>query len=722
MGGARRIFLGATALAGIACLPVGAAALDPAIKLGPKDIGGVVTGPQGPEAGVWVIAETDDLPTKFARIVVTDDKGRYLVPDLPKAKYRVWVRGYGLVDSAKTNSEPGHGLDLTAVVAPKPIDAAQYYPAIYWLSMLKIPEKSLFPGTGTGPNGNGMPTSQKSQSEWLDNVKSNGCVGCHQLGSIGTRVIPKEFGTFKTSAEAWERRIQSGQAMSSMASTISRFDTHRALTLFGDWTDRIAAGELPADKPERPKGIERNVVVTLWDWSRPTAYMHDEISTDRRKPTVNANGKIYGAPEYSTDYLPVLDPVTNKTWEIKLSPRDPKTESSHTDPMAPSAYWGEDAIWDSQTVTHNPMMDQKGRAWFTSRIRPAADPAWCQSGTDNPSAKLLPLKSSGRQLSMFDPKTNKFTLIDTCFGTHHLQFAEDANNTLWTSSGGAGDVVGWLNTKLFDETGDERKAQGWTPIILDTSGTGKRGEWTEPGKPQEPGKNMRISVSLYGISPAADGTVWGSVRQFPGRIVHIIPGNDPPNTTLSEIFDVPYDVADPAKRGYGPRGMDIDREGVVWVPLSSGAMGAFDRRKCKGPMNGPTATGKHCPEGWTLYPFPGPQFQGVSETGSVESAYYTWVDQHDTLGLGRDVPMATGNENESILALVDGKWVNLRVPYPLGFYAKGLDGRIDDPKGGWKGRGLWTTTGTRAPFHMEGGKGNRPKVVKIQVRPNPLAN
>ena len=84
--------------------------------------------------------------------------------------------------------------------------------------------------------------------------------------------------------------------------------------------------------------------------------------------------------------------------------------------------------------------------------------------------------------------------------------------------------------------------------------------------------------------------------------------------------------------------------------------------------------------------------------------------------------MATGNENENILALVDGKWVNLRIPYPMGFYAKGLDGRIDDPKAGWKGRGLWTTTGTRAPFHMEGGKGTRPKVVKIQVRPNPLAN
>ena len=720
MGGARRVLFGM--LAGAAILPLGAHAqgTDPAIKIGKKDLGGIVKSPKGPEAGVWVIAETDDLPTKFARMVVTDDKGRYLLPDLPKANYRVWVRGYGLVDSPKTATQPGHSLNLAAVPAPSAAEAAQYYPAIYWLSMLKIPEKSLFPGTGA--TGNGMPTNQKSQAEWLDNIKSNGCVGCHQLGNKATRTIPKEFGTFKTSAEAWERRIQSGQAMMSMANTVSRFDTKRAFSLFGDWTDRIAAGELPFAQPERPKGVERNVVVTEWDWSRPTAYVHDEIATDRRKPTINANGWIYGSAEYSTDYLPVLDPVTNKAWEIKVGVRDPKTESSRTDAMAPSAYWGENPIWDSQTNTHNPMLDQKGRAWFTTRIRPAQNPTWCQAGSDHPSAKLQPIKGSGRQLSMYDPKTDKFTLIDTCFGTHHLSFAEDANNTLWTSSGGAGDVVGWLNTKLFDETGDEQKSQGWTPLILDTNGNGKPDDWTEPGKPQEPGKDMRISVSLYGISPAADGTVWGSVRQFPGRIVHIIPGATPPSTTLTEVFDVPWDSKAPVEKGYGPRGMDIDREGVVWVPLSSGEMGAFDRRKCKGPMNGPTATGKHCPEGWTLYPFPGPQFKGVEAPGSAESSYYTWVDQRNTLGLGNDVPMATGNENESILALVNGNWVNLRVPYPMGFYAKGLDGRIDDPKGGWKGRGLWTTTGTRAPFHMEGGKGNRPKVIKIQVRPDPLAN
>ena len=105
----------------------------------------------------------------------------------------------------------------------------------------------------------------------------------------------------------------------------------------------------------------------------------------------------------------------------------------------------------------------------------------------------------------------------------------------------------------------------------------------------------------------------------------------------------------------------------------------------------------------------------------MEASYYTWVDQFDTFGLGKDIPIATGNLNDSLRALVDGKFVNLRVPYPLGFYAKWLDGRIDNPKAGWKGKGLWPTTGTRTPFHMEGGKGTKHKVVKFQLRPDSLA-
>jgi hypothetical protein len=131
---------------------------------------------------------------------------------------------------------------------------------------------------------------------------------------------------------------------------------------------------------------------------------------------------------------------------------------------------------------------------------------------------------------------------------------------------------------------------------------------------------------------------------------------------------------------------------------------------------------RRSPEGWTLYPFPAPQFEDVSDSGSAESGYQVFVDQFNTLGLGRDVPIATGNTNDALEALVNGKWVELRVPYPMGFFAKGADGRIDDPAAGWKGRGVWSTYGGRAPQHIEGGKGQTSKVVYFQLCPDPLAH
>jgi hypothetical protein len=443
----------------------------PPPRIGAADLGGVVTSANGPEAGVWVIAETADLPTRFIKIVVTDDQGRYVMPDLPKANYNVWVRGYGLVDSAKVQSPPGQLVNLQAVVAPNPAAAAEYYPAIYWYSMLKVPDKSEFPGTG--PSGNGMPATIKSQAQWLDTVKTDGCYTCHQLGNKATRTIPKELGQFASSEEAWARRIQSGQAMMQMVTNIGRIDATRAYKLFAEWTDRIAAGELPARRPSRPQGVERNVVITLWDWASPTAYLHDEIATDKRNPTVNANGPLYGAPEESTDLVPILDPVRHTKGEIKMPVLDPKTPSSKGNAMAPSPYWGSEVIWDSQTSVHNPMFDEKGRVWFTSRVGPPDNPDFCKKGSAHPSAKLFPLEQANRHLSMYDPKSGKFTLIRTCFPTHHLQFAEDANQTLWTSAGGPGSgVVGWLNRKMFEETGDAMKSQGWTALVLDTNGNG----------------------------------------------------------------------------------------------------------------------------------------------------------------------------------------------------------------------------------------------------------
>jgi len=158
------------------------------------------------------------------------------------------------------------------------------------------------------------------------------------------------------------------------------------------------------------------------------------------------------------------------------------------------------------------------------------------------------------------------------------------------------------------------------------------------------------------------------------------------------------------------------------VALASGHLASFDRRKCKGSLNGPKATGQQCPEGWTLYQTPGPQFKNATDSGSADSHYYVWVDQFDTLGLGKDTPMITGNSSDSLIALVNGKFVILRVPYPLGFFAKGMDGRIDNASGGWRGKGVWTTWGTRTPFHSETGKGTNPKVVHFQIRPDPLAH
>jgi hypothetical protein len=679
-----------------------------------NELGGQVTGPGGPEAGVWVIAETTDLPTTFAKIVVTNDQGRYLMPELPKASYQVWVRGYGLVDSPKATATPGRSLDLKAVRAPTPHAAAEYYPAGYWFSMVRVPEKSEFPGTG--PTGNGISPNMRSQAEWLRNLKSGGCWACHQLGNKATRDVPPELGSFASLSHAWERRIQSGQAGGNMTNGLNTLGKERALLILADWTDRVRRGEVPP-APPRPQGVERNVVITMWDWADPKAYLHDEVATDRRNPTVNANGPIYGALELSADYVPVLDPVRHTTSQVKLTVRDPNTPPTSSRIPAPSPYWGEEVIWTSKNNVHNPMLDERGRLWLTSAVRAPENPDWCKEGSSHPSAKLFPLQRSGRHLAMYDPASGKLTHISTCFGTHHLMFAEDANHTLWTSGGGQ--VVGWLNRKMFEETGDEVRSQGWTALVIDTNGNGRRDAYTEPNEPLDATRDRRFGGAFYSVAPAPDGSVWGTALGYPGAVIRLSPGANPPETALAEVYEPPF--TDPKNPGYSPRGGDVDRNGVFWSALASGHMASFDRRKCKGPLNGPKATGQHCPEGWTLYAEPLPQMRGVTDGGSAEGSYYTWVDQFDTFGLGANVPINTGNASEGLLALKDGKWVVLRVPYPLGFYTKWLDGRIDDPKAGWKGRGLWATVSTRAPFHMEGGKGTTSKVLKLQLRPDPLA-
>src|SRR6185312_2912516 len=215
-----------------------AAAVAPAagagLHVGVHDIGGVVRSDRGPEAGVWVIAERNDLPTRFARIVVTDDRGRYLMPDLPAGHYQLWVRGYGLADSSRTGAAPGSHVDLRARIAPSAAIAASIYPPAYWYALMRLPTTAEVASIPGGMNG------------YLTYMKNDGCVGCHQMGDLATRAIPPALGHFASSQAAWMRRIQSGQAGDAMI-RIAMGRLHGVpIKYLADWTDRIAAGALPA--------------------------------------------------------------------------------------------------------------------------------------------------------------------------------------------------------------------------------------------------------------------------------------------------------------------------------------------------------------------------------------------------------------------------------------------------------------------------------------------
>src|SRR6188768_1997916 len=556
------------------------------------DIGGVVNGPKGPEAGVWVIAETRDLPVRYIKTVVTDDRGRFVVPDLPSASYAVWARGYGLVDSAKASAKPGQRLTITATPAPNEAAAAHYYPAIYWYSMLKIPAADQFGGKSSIP-------PRLTQAAWISAMKNTGCIGCHQLGQQSTRTIPAALGTFASGADAWKRRVQSGQSGQQMFGQLTALGD-MSFANYGDWIDRVAKGELPFAKPPRPQGVERNIVVTLRDWMNEKQYLHDLIASDRRFPTVNANGPLIGSPEYSSDTLPLLDPVKNVATTFVAPVRDTSMplslgpgHAAALDPLQPSPYWNNERIWETRVNNHNSMFGRDGRVWLAAAIRAADNPAFCKQGSDHPSAKAFPLERAVRHIAVLDLKTKKYSFVDTCFSTHHLQFGYDANETLWTSGGGP--VVGWLNTKMFDKTGDAATSQGWTALVLDTNGNVKRDAYVEPDEKPDPTKDTRINSAFYAVMPSpADGSIWGATMGVPGAVVRIAPGSNPPETAIAEIYRVPMP-------GFGARGADIDSKGVVWVSLGSGHLGSFDRRKCKGPLNGPKATGDHCPEGWTFH-------------------------------------------------------------------------------------------------------------------------
>ena len=658
-----------------------------AIALDPDDIGGVVTGPKGPEAGVWVVAETTDTPTRFARIVVTDDQGRFVVPDLPRGAYQVFVRGYGLVDSQRQTAKPGQRMNITVQAAPDARAAAEVYPAAWWLSMLEIP-----PG-------------KFSQKEVADQIRN--CLNCHQLGGKATReILPAITAKAKDSLEAWDHRTQMGPVGQNMGASFVRLGEQRKM--FADWSDRIAKGEAPKQAPPRPRGVERNIVVSWWDWGTERDGRTDNSSGDLRNPTSNANGPVYGVSQ-PTDLLMVLDPLEHRVTNITVPSKASKTGAS----PAPSPYWGEENVWERTSDPRSVAMDSQGRVWFTGRIRDnAQQPAHCVSGAFG---KYFPLKGGGRQIMMFDPKTKQFTGIDTCFAADHNQIGRD--NMFYF---GQQNALGWVDLNAYDKTKNAETSQGWCPAVVDTNRDGRITEWTEPNAPRDPAKDLRIAFGCYSVAVnPLDGSAWCSgIGPNDNKLIRIERGPNPPMSCKAEVYEAPPSGVTPPI--YGSGGLEIDSKGVIWQNWrGSGHFTAFDRSKCK---SKDPATGQTCPEGWTFNRAEGPNYQNAPTIFSDES-YLSQMDFHDVLGLGRDVPLYGNVNSDSLEAFVPTtrQYVTLRVPYPLGFFSRSATGRVDDPKAGWKGKGLWSSFSTYAAWHLEGGKGVKQKVVKFQIRPNPTA-
>ena len=385
------------------------------------------------------------------------------------------------------------------------------------------------------------------------------------------------------------------------------------------------------------------------------------------------------ALELSADYMPVLDPVTNTASRVPLTVRDPNTPPTSAADAGAFAVLGRRSDLDQQEQRAQSDARSQGTGLADVRGAAAGQSRRLQGGFESSVGEALPARPARAATSPCTiPQTKKLTHIGTCFGTHHLMFAEDANHTLWTSGGGQ--VIGWLNTKMFDETHDEMKSQGWTALIRDANGNGKRDAYVEPDQPLDPTKDQRIGGALYAVAPAPDGSVWGTRARLsrapssgsrPGE-----PARDGARGNLSNLRR----QSERAGAGFSPRGGDVDRNGVVL-----GGAGERPSRELRSPQVQRPAerSDRHrsalsrrldalCRAGAAVQgrrPIPAAPRRATTP-GSISST---------RSGSGTNMPIDTGNAAEALLALKDGKFVTLRVPYPIGFYTKWMDGRIDDP-------------------------------------------
>ena len=331
---------------------------------------------------------------------------------------------------------------------------------------------------------------------------------------------------------------------------------------FGEWTDRIAKGELPKTEPPRPQGVERNVVITSWEWSTPDKYLHDLISSDRRNPTVNAYGPLYGSPEYSTDNMPILDPKTNKVSFFKMPVRDAEhagiawaRSCRHRQAdcsLRPTGATRQ--LWDTRANNHNSMFDKQGARLAHGERARHGQSGLLQEGLGPSVRQGLPARKVAA------PGGDARSQDDEVHLRRHLLCAPITRSSAMTPTIRCGSAAParWRagsTPRCFDETGDAEKAQGWAPWVLDTNGNGKLDDYVEPTAPADPAKDRRITAGSgpYSVMPnPKDGSIWYAIGTFAGP-----PGflRFDPKTKLSEVYYIP-------KPGFGIRGGDIDSDGV----------------------------------------------------------------------------------------------------------------------------------------------------------------
>ncbi len=441
-------------------------------------------------------------------------------------------------------------------------------PATTGCRCCEVPAASNFPGTGAkAAGGNGFAPGILSQDDWMHRFKKD-CNFCHQLGNQITRTLTHmDFAKlgFKSHEDAWLYRTSLGVRGTSMQAAFLQFGGEGQAKTMADWTRAVESGAVPP-MPPRPQGIERNVVVTLWDIGGPQDFMHDEIATDKNNPTVNAYGPIY-AVSAGHGTINVVDPVTNDAWKVVIPTRDDprKVATRFPPPARPSNFWGMEQLWGQEHPAdpHNPMMDSRGRVWATSKIR-NDEPAFCKEGSQNKYAQYYPLRFScapgfglrpgHRQVRAHrhllrhpSPAVRQRCRPHAVFqraDRPHVRLAQHAPCSTQPT------------TNKLRRAGARRSS---TPMAMARS----------PSPGTRPTTRIRIrswipkcASRMYTVIPDPNDAniVWGASEgangEERGYIVRLNRGANPPQSCVAELYRVP-------KGTLNPRGMDVDSHGIA---------------------------------------------------------------------------------------------------------------------------------------------------------------